>query len=110
MQFRPTRLRSTLTVACLVIFLSSCASVSLKRSTKTSGTYSSSGWAFTVLSIDMPRGALRIARENAADLHMANTVETYAKITPDLGWWNWLFDIVGVRKATTRGTWGYDDR
>ena len=106
------RLASSLVVllvsACL--WLPSCASVSLKRSTQTSGTYQSSGWAVTLFSIDIPRGALKIARENAADFHLANTTETYAKVTPDIAWLNWLFNIVSVRKATVKGTWGFTNR
>lgn len=97
---------------CLTLSLlaPACASVSLERSTKTSGTYESVGWAFTLFTIDMPSGALDIARENAADFHLANTTETYAKVTPDLGWFNWVLDIISVRRAKVKGTWGFEDR
>lgn len=102
----------TLLALLLVIglWLPACASVSLKRSTKTSGTYVSTGWAVTLFSFDIPRGALKIARENAADFHLANTTETYARVTPDITWLNWLFEIVSVKKATVKGTWGFSNR
>ncbi|MDF1839055.1 MAG: hypothetical protein P1V35_14400 [Planctomycetota bacterium] len=93
----------------LALLAPACASVSLERSTQTSGTYESEGWSFTLFAIDMPSGALSIARENAADFHLANTTETSAKVTPDLGWFNWVLDIISVRKATVKGTWGFAD-
>ncbi|MEZ6003407.1 MAG: hypothetical protein R3F17_06905 [Planctomycetota bacterium] len=108
LRLRPT-LRGLALATALTLLVPACASVSVKRSTKTSGTYVSTGWAVTIFSIDMPRSALKIARGNAADIHQANTTETHAHITPDWGWWNWIFDIVSVRKATVRGTWGFDD-
>ncbi len=92
----------------LALLAPACASVSLERSTQTSGTYKSTGWSVTLLTIDMPRGSLSIARENAADFHLANTTETDAKVFPDFGWFNWVLDIVSVRKATVQGTWGFD--
>lgn len=94
----------------LALLAPACASVSLERSTKTSGTYESVGWSFTLFSIDMPSGALSIARENAADFHLANTTETSAKVSPDLGWFNWVLDIISVRRAAVKGTWGFEDR
>ncbi|MCA9002142.1 MAG: hypothetical protein KDB61_09475 [Planctomycetes bacterium] len=91
----------------LALWMPSCASVSLDRQTQTAGTYKSVGWSVTLFTIDMPSSALDIARENAADFHLANTTETYAKVTPDWGWFNWVLDIVSVRKATVKGTWGF---
>lgn len=112
---QPRSIRTTNTFRCLTICLAlallapACASVSLDRSTQTSGTYKSTGWSFTLFTIDMPKGSLMIARENAADFHLANTTETHAKVTPDLGWFNWVLDIVSVRKATVKGTWGFEE-
>ncbi|MFT4648282.1 MAG: hypothetical protein ACI87O_000404 [Planctomycetota bacterium] len=94
----------------LALMAPACASVSLKRSTQTSGTYESVGWSLTLFAIDMPSGALSIARENAADFHLANTTETSAKIFPDIGWFNWILDIASVRRAAVKGTWGFEDR
>ncbi len=110
MQRSNTALRSMALVACLCLLAPACASVSIDRSTKTSGTYRSTGWALTLLSIDMPQSALKIARENTADFRLANTIEQSARVSPDIGWLNWIFNIVGVRKATVKGTWGFEDR
>jgi len=97
-----------LPVLLICLWTPSCASLSLKRTTQTSGTYHSSAWAFTIFSFDVPRGALIAARENAADIHRANTNEIQARVTPDLGWFNWILDIVSIRKATVKGTWGFE--
>ena len=51
----------------------SCASVSFERETLTSGTFESTGVAFTILSIDLPKSAIDIARENASDARQPNT-------------------------------------
>ena len=110
MQRRPSALQCLALTACLCLLAQGCASVSLKRSTKTSGTYTSTGWAFTLFSIDMPSSAMKIARENAADFHLANTTETAASLTPDVGWWNWVFDIISIRRAKVQGTWGFEDK
>ena len=95
-------------LATLALSSSGCASVSFERETSTSGTFESSGWAFTFVSIDLPRPALQIARENASDAGLANMRVEEAYVTPDWGWWNWVLDIISVRKARVRGTWGYD--
>jgi hypothetical protein len=39
---------------------------------------------------------------------MAHMVVEEARVSPDWGWWNWVLDIVSVRKATIKGTWGFD--
>jgi hypothetical protein len=50
--------------ALLVASLDACAGLpSFKRETETSGTFSSTGLAVTILSFDLPKGALMIARE-----------------------------------------------
>ena len=85
----------------------SCASVSFERETLTSGTFESTGVAFTILSIDLPKSAIDIARENASDARQPNTQITDAKVIPYLGWFDWLLDIVGVRYAKVEGTWGF---
>ena len=96
------------TAALLLLGVSACASVDFKRTTETSGTYSSNAWAMTLFTIDMPSGALKIARENASDAGLAATVETEASVTPDWGWWNWVLDIISIRRAHVAGTWGFD--
>jgi hypothetical protein len=94
-------------LACALLALASCASVSFDRDTQTSGTFKSKGFAVTLLSIDLPKGALDIARENAADANLANMVVREVTVTPDLGWFDWILDIVGMRWATVQGTWGF---
>jgi len=85
----------------------SCASVKFDRDTTTSGTFESTGLAFTILSIDLPKSAIDIARENASDARQPNTQITDATVYPYLGWFDWLLDVIGVRYATVSGTWGF---
>jgi hypothetical protein len=90
-----------------LVFTPACASLEFKRVTPTSGTFRSTGTAFTFFSIDLPREAMQIARENAVDAGQANLVILHSRVTPDLGWWNWLLDIISVRYAELEGTWGH---
>lgn len=94
-------------IAPLLFCLTSCASVKFERTTETSGTFVSIGHAFTIFSIDVPKEALQIARENAVDSGLAHMQVETVTLSPDWGWWNWALDIVSVRKATLRGTWGF---
>lgn len=84
----------------------SCASLDVTRDTETSGTFRSSGRSFTLLSWDMPRSAAQIAHSNVADTGLPNIEVTRASVT-DWGWFDWILEIVGVRSANVRGTWGY---
>ena len=103
----PARKRLLL-AALLLGATASCASVSFERETLTSGTFESTGLAFTILSIDLPKSAIDIARENAPDARQPNTRITEAKVAPYLGWFDWLLDIAGVRYAKVEGTWGFE--
>ena len=94
-------------LAAAILALASCASVSFSRETQTSGTFESTGFAFTILSIDVPKGALDIARENAADANLAHMVVREVTVIPNLGWFDWLLDIIGFRWAKVQGTWGF---
>jgi len=106
--FQPMSARTRLLFAGLLLgATASCASVSFERETLTSGTFESSGLAFTILSIDLPKSAIDIARENASDARQPNTQVTDAKVLPYLGWFDWVLDIVGVRYAEVSGTWGF---
>lgn len=89
-----------------VLALSSCASLSVKRDTSTSGTFNSSGRSFTFLSWDMPRPAIQIAQENAADAGLPNMHTTSVSAT-DWGWFDWILEIISVRSARVKGTWGF---
>ncbi|HVS17121.1 MAG TPA: hypothetical protein VMT18_00880 [Planctomycetota bacterium] len=91
----------------LCALLTACSSIQVERTTKTSGNFRSRAWAFTLLSWDMPQTALGRARENAADTRLVNMQVSRVRVTPDWGWWNWLFDILSVRVATIEGTWGF---
>jgi hypothetical protein len=86
----------------------SCASVDFTRSSTTSGHFSSTGWALTVLSIDFPKEAQQIARENASDSGLPNMVIEDEIVLPHLWHFDWLLDILSLRYARISGTWGYD--
>jgi hypothetical protein len=103
----PPRCRAALFALLLLLALPSCGSVSFKRKTETSGTFSSSGWAFTIFSVDIPKGALQIARENASDSNLANLTVEEVRVIPYFGAFDWLLDIISVRYARVSGTWGF---
>ncbi len=90
-----------------LLVLSSCASLSVKRDTETSGTFSSSGRAFTIFSYVYPRPAIQIAHENVADAGLPNTHATKVTET-DWGWFDWMLEIISVRRARVKGTWGFN--
>jgi len=85
----------------------SCASVNFTRDTETSGQFTSKAFAVTIASIDIPRSAINIARDNASDARLTNMQVKEVVTTPDLGWWDWLLDILGMRWVTVTGTWGF---
>ncbi|MAE29310.1 MAG: hypothetical protein QF724_06555 [Planctomycetota bacterium] len=96
------------TAALLAAFLlTGCAGLSIDRTTQTSGTFVSSGLAFTIASIDLPKPAIDIARENASDSNLANLEVESAWVFPNLGPLDWLLEIIGVRYARIEGTWGF---
>ncbi len=97
----------TLVAATLILVCVSCASLEFTRETQTSGRFKSTGWAFTLFSVDFPKQALDIARENASDARLTNLRVESAKVSPDLGWADWLLDVIGVRRARITGTWGF---
>ena len=101
------RLVAPLVLALGLASLGSCASIEITRDTLTSGRFKSTGTAFTILSIDLPKPAVNIARDNASDARLTNMQVNEVVRTPHLGWWDWLLDIIGVRKVTVRGTWGF---
>ncbi len=86
---------------------SGCGSLSFERTSDTSGTFSSSGVAFTIFSIDLPKGAQLIARENASDANLANMEVTSTVTFPYLGPLDWILDIISFRYSRIEGTWGY---
>lgn len=92
----------------LLSLLGSCASVDFTRTTATSGHFESTGWAFTIATLDLPKGALQIAYENASDSNLANMQVEEIEVRPNWGYWNWILDIISVRRARISGTWGFD--
>lgn len=101
------RLSSSVALLLLALALGSCSSVSFKRDTPTSGTFSSSAFTFTVLSFDFPGHAVEVARANASDARQPNTIVTNETILPYLGPLDWLLDIISFRYASCEGTWGF---
>ncbi len=92
----------------LASLAASCANTKFKRETETSGTFESTAWSMTIFSIDLPKGALMAARENVNNAGLANTVVTGTEVAPHLGWFNWLLEILSVRRARLVGTWGFE--
>jgi len=105
--FSSARARRVVAGLALLLLVSACAGVSFQRTTETSGTFSSYGLALTILSSDFPKGALQIARENAADANLANMEVRESFVVPYLGPVDFLLDIVGIRYAHVSGTWGF---
>ena len=89
------------------LLLAACSSLEFRRSTETSGTFSSYGWAFTILSADIPKTAEQIARENASDANVANMLITDVYVSPWFGTFDWILDIISVRYCRIDGTWGF---
>lgn len=106
----PRALRMAFGTLALGLSLAACANLSFERTTQTSGTFSSSGVALTIFSIDIPKGAMMIARENASDANLANMTVTDTVVFPYLGPFDWILDILSVRWAKVSGTWGYDGK
>ena len=105
--YEPPRFHPASLLACtLLLTVSSCAQLSIRRDTETSGTFTSTGRSITFLSWEMPRPAIQIAHENAADAGLPNIQATSVRAT-DWGWLDWLLEIVSMRSARVTGTWGY---
>lgn len=102
----PRPLARGLAAAALALPLWACGSIELRRDTLTSGRFESSGVALTVLSRDLPKPAVDIARENARDARLPNMQVEEVRVRPNLGGFDWLLDILGLRFARIRGTWG----
>ncbi|MEM8711056.1 MAG: hypothetical protein AAGG01_08895 [Planctomycetota bacterium] len=104
----PARRAASLMLLTLVpLVASSCASLSVKRDTETSGTFNSSARSFTLLSYAFPRPAIQVAHENIADASLPNTQATRVTET-DWGWFDWILEIISIRSARVKGTWGFN--
>ena len=84
----------------------SCASVRFERDTPTSGTFHSTAWAFTLAGFDFPSPAVLIARGNASESGLPNLEVRNESVQPYLGRFDWLLDLIMIRRASVRGTWG----
>lgn len=104
---RSPRLQRLLPILVLTGMLSACATISFERETETSGTFNSEAWAFTIFAWDFPKESIQTARDNVFDAGLSNLEVTSVRTTPYLGWWDWLLDIVGLRKTVLTGTWGF---
>ena len=104
---RRKRTASIATVLLTILLVSGCASVEFKRKTPTSGTFESTAWAFTLFGYDFPSAAIVIARGNASDGGHPNLEVRDESVIPHFGRFDWLLDILMVRRAKVRGTWGY---
>jgi len=109
----PTRtIKSRSTRLCLpslaLLLLSSagCTSLEFERSGPEHGTFTSTATTFTFLSFDLPGPARDLALGNAADSARPNLLVESDVVVPYLGWFDWIFDIIGVRYAIVTGTWG----
>ncbi|MFO1010417.1 MAG: hypothetical protein U1F29_10185 [Planctomycetota bacterium] len=103
----PRRARALAACVAALCLTSACASLEFRRDTQTSGTFTSRGWSFTILSFDIPKTAEQIARENASDANLANTQVTDVLVVPWFGPLDWLLDILGIRYCRIDGTWGF---
>ena len=77
------------------------------RSSETHGEFYGNGLAFTIFSIDIPKRAIDIARENLSDARQPNMRIEDTFVFPYLGPFDWLLDIISVRFASISGTWGF---
>lgn len=93
--------------AALALVPASCANLEFTRTSPEAGTFRSTGFALTILSVDLPKEALQIARENASDAGQPNMVVHEARVIPQLGYMDWLLEILGLRWAVVSGTWGF---
>ena len=102
-------LATIILVPALLCLTAGCSSLKFERTSESAGTFVSKGVALTLFSIDIPKSAINIARENASDANLPNMEVSEAVVTPYLGWFDWLLDIVGIRRARIEGTWGFQD-
>jgi hypothetical protein len=95
------------TALLLGLTLSSCGSVSFERRTEDSGTFQATGWALTLFAVDLPKSATNIARENISDADLPNMEVQSVELRPYLGRFDWLLDLICIRRASVKGTWGF---
>lgn len=98
--------RNALVIGLACMLCSACTSLKFERTGPDHGTFTSSAATFTFLSFDVPGPARDLAMGNAADSARPNLLIESDVVVPYLGWFDWVFDIIGVRYARVTGTWG----
>lgn len=77
------------------------------RQSESHGEFYANGISFTILSIDMPKRAIDIPRENLSDARQPNMRIEREFVFPYFGPLDWILDILSIRFASISGTWGF---
>jgi hypothetical protein len=81
--------------------------MTFERQSETHGEFYANGVAFTILSVDLPKRAIDIARENLSDSRQPNMRIEHEMTFPYLGPFDWILDILSIRFSSISGTWGF---
>jgi hypothetical protein len=103
----PNRSTASFLALALVTLLSGCSSMEFQRLSETHGEFYGNGVAITIFSIDLPKRAIDIARENLSDARQPNMRIEEELVFPYFGPLDWILDIFSVRFASISGTWGF---
>jgi hypothetical protein len=101
--------RARIAALACVLAGASCASLDVEPVDAATGTFRSSAVAFTFLGRDFPQSAVLLARANAADSQLPKLVVTEERVFPYFWKLDFLLDLVSVRWASVRGTYGPAD-
>lgn len=93
----------------LPLVLCACAHLEVEPEDDGSGTFYSSAMSFTFLGRDFPQSAMLLARANASDSQLPNLIVNEERIFPYFWRFDFLLDILSVRWASVRGTYGPAD-
>ena len=103
------RLAVRLLPCLLTVVLASCASLDVKPKDAASGTFHSTAVSFTFLGRDFPQPAILLARANASDSQLPNLIVTEERIFPYFWKLDFLLDLLSIRWASVRGTYGPEE-
>lgn len=90
----------------MALALCSCASLKVDPRDASQGTFRSTAIAFTLFGRDYPQSAILLARANASDSQLVNLVVTEERIVPYFWKLDFLLDVISIRWALVRGTYG----
>lgn len=93
-------------LVCVTLASASCASLTFEPRDDGTGTFSSTAIAFTFLGRDYPQSAVLVARGNASDAQLPNLVVTEERVFPYFWRLDFLLDLISIRWAAVRGTYG----